>query len=173
MAIRLPLKTVLDVNNDAPGHGGPSSTAGGVAHTFTIPQDTDNIVLKLQSSVVGGGMDATLQTTDDGGSTWYDLGRTSTVSNANGTTAQWLSVPVEGFGFRSATQAQTSVLGSTNVGVALNTIGSAAASSLGQSQNSGLPVLSPLGRVFLRYTAAVSSIQSERVKVLVNSQSDN
>jgi len=47
----------------------------------------------------------------------------------------------------------------------------AAASTLGQREVSGLPILSSLGRIFLQYTAAVSSIQSERVQVKVNSES--
>lgn len=171
MSIRLPLQTVLDVYNNAPGHGGPSSTAGGVAHEFVLPQDCDNVVVKLQASVVGGGVSATLQTTDDGGTTWYDIARTSIVSNANGTTAEWLSAPVAGMGFQNTVFAQTSALGSTNTATVLRTTGSAAASSLGTSGYSGLPILSQHGRVFLRYSAAVSSIQSERVTVSANSQS--
>lgn len=171
MSIRLPLKTVLDVNNSAINATGPASTVGGVAHSFNLPQDTDNVVVKFTASVLGGGVSATLQTTDDGGTTWYDVARTSIVSNANATVAEWLSSPVSGFGFNSNVQAQTSVAGSTNTGVALNAIGSAAASSLGSKQNSGLPILSQQGRVFLRYTSAVTSIINERVTVSANSQS--
>ena len=172
MSIRLPLKTVLDVNNSAINATGPASTVGGVAHPFVLPQDTDNVVVKFTASVLGGGASAVLQTTDDGGSTWYDVARTSIVSNAiTGPTAEWLSVPVNGFGFGSDVQVQTSALGSTNTGVALNTIGSAGASTLGAKKNSGLPILSQQGRVFLRYTSAVTSILNERVTVSANSQS--
>src|SRR3990167_2988837 len=101
MSIRLPLKTVLDVNNSAINATGPASTAGGVAHTFDLPQDTDGIVVKFTASVLAGGVSATLQTTDDGGTTWFDVGRTSIISNAVSENAQWLSVPVTGFGYRS------------------------------------------------------------------------
>lgn len=171
MSIRLPLKTVLDVNNSTVNATGPASTVGGVAHTFDLPQDTDNVVVKFTASVLAGGVSAVLQTTDDGGTTWYDVARTSIVSNAiTGPTAEWLSVPVNGFGFSSDVQTQTSALGTTNVGVALNTIGSAGASTLGQKKNSGLPILSQRGRIFLRYTAAVTSILNERVTVSANSQ---
>jgi len=173
MGFRLPLKTVLDVNNSTVNATGPASVAGGVAHTFTLPQDADSVIVKLQASVLAGGVSATLQTTDDGGSTWYDVGRTSIVSNANGTTADWLSVPVAGFGFNSTVQTQTSALGSTNTAIALNATGSAAASTLGSKQLSGLPMLSQYGRIFLRYTNAVTSILSERVTVSTNSQSGN
>lgn len=160
MAIRLPLVTVLDYN-DTP-QTGAGSVAGGVAKTFTIPQDADNIVVKLTASVIAGAVSATLQTTDDGGTTWYDVARTSVVSNANNTTAQWLSVPVVGAGVTAARPVTGSVLA---------TIGSAAASTLASGQFSGLPILSQQGRVFLMYTAAVTSTDLARVKVMVNSQS--
>ena len=172
MSIRLPLTGVLDVNNSTEVGSGPASTAGGVAHSFVLPQDTDNVIVKLTASVLAGGVSAVLQTTDDGGTTWYDVARTSIVSNANNAvTAEWLSTPVNGFGFNSNVQTQTSTVGTTNVGVALNAIGSAGASTLGQKQNSGLPILSQQGRIFLRYTSAVTSIINERVRVYANNQS--
>ena len=172
MSIRLPLKTVLDVNNSTVNATGPASTVGGVAHLFTLPQDTDNVVVKFQASVLAGAVSATLQTTDDGGTTWFDVARTSIVSNANsGATAEWISVPVVGFGFGATVPNQVSVVGFTNTGVVLNGIGSAGASTLGSKQNSGLPILSQQGRIFLRYTSAVTSILNERVTVSTNSQS--
>lgn len=174
MAIRLPLRTVLDVNNSTEVGSGPASTAGGVAHRFTIPQDTDNVVVKLQASVLAGGVSATLQTTDDGGTTWYDVARTSIVSNANNQNAEWINVPVVGFGYRTgyvvaSTVATGSVVATTTS--ILTTTGSAAASTLASKEFSGLPVMAPEARIFLRYTAAVTSIISERVQVKVNNQS--
>lgn len=164
MAIRLPLTTVLDYN-DVP-QTGAGSVAGGVAKTFTIPQDADNVVVKLTASVIAGGVSATFQTTDDGGTTWYDVARTSIVSNANNTTAEWLSIPVVGAGMA------TGVAGYPAAGSILTVgIGSAAASTLGVRQVSGLPIMSPTGRIFLRYTAAVTSTDLARVQVKVNSQS--
>ena len=171
MAIRLPLYTVLDQNNSTEVGSGIASVSGGVAYAFNIPQDTDNIVVKFQASVLAGGMSATLQTTDDGGTTWYDVARTSIVSNANGTTAEWISAPVSGTGIGATVPVQTSLVGSTNTGIVLNGIGSAAASSLGSKQNSGLPILSQRGRVFLRSTSAVTSVISTRTTVMANSQS--
>ena len=164
MALRLPLQTVLDYN-DTP-QTGAGSVAGGVAKTFTIPQDTDNVLIKLTASVIGGGVSATFQTTDDGGVTWYDVARSSIVSNANTTTAEWLSVPTVGTGIA------TGVAGYPAAGSILSVAtGSAAASSLGVRQVSGLPIMAPLARVFLRYTAAVSSTDLARVQVKVNNQS--
>lgn len=174
-SLRLPIRTVLDVNNDSVNATGPASTAGGVAHTFDLPQDTANVVVKFTASVLAGGASATLQTTDDGGSTWYDVARTSIVSNANNAvTAEWLSTPVAGYGIRGGNViASTVATGSVVVVTSsvFNTIGNAAASSLGSHSHSGMPILSPRGRVFLRYTNAVTSILNERVRVYAHTQS--
>ena len=171
MSIRLPLQTVLDQNNSAEVGTGPASTVGGVAYSFNLPQDCDNVIVKFTASVLGGGVSATLQTTDDSGTTWYDVSRTSIVSNANATTAEWLSAPVQGMGFQNTVFAQTSVAGSTNTTTVLRTTGSAAASTVGTSGYTGLPILSQQGRVFLRYTSAVTSVINERITVSTNSQS--
>ena len=173
MAIRLPLTTLLDVNNDTVRATGPASTAGGVAHAFLIPQDTDNIVVKFTASVMAGGASATLQTSDDGGTTWYDVARTSIVSNAPNTNAQWLSTPVIGIGVRTGVIAPSVVAtGSVqSFGSVYGAIGQTPASGLGQLEVSGLPILGRNARIFLRYTAAVTSIISERVTVSANSQS--
>ena len=162
MSIRTPLTTVLDYN-DA-GQTGATSVAGGVAKVFLIPQDTDNVVVKLTASVIAGAVSATLQTTDDGGSTWYDVARTSVVSNANNALATWISVPVNGAGVSTgATFATGSILSMGPQNTAASTLASRAVS--------GLPILSQTNRVFLIYTAAVTSTDLARVKVLVNSQS--
>lgn len=171
MAIRLPLQTVLDYN-DSP-QTGSSSVNGGVAKPFMIPQDTDNVLVKLQASVIAGGVSATFQSTDDGGITWYDVARTSIVSNTGQsvlggghTNAEWLSIPVIGYGINPQ------VISTVNAGSVLGgATGRAAASSLGSRQVSGLPVMGQLNRVFLQYTAAVSSTDLARVIVRVNSQS--
>lgn len=179
MSIRLPLQTVLDQNNSVEVGSGPASLVGGIAYPFNLPQDCDNVVVKFQASILAGGVSATLQTTDDGGITWYDVARTSIVSNTgtsvlggNGHThAEWLSVPVAGFGIGATVPTQTSVVGFTNTAIVLNGIGSSPASALGSKQNSGVPILSQRGRIFLRYTSAVTSVISERIKVMTNSQS--
>ena len=168
MGIRFPLKIIRVVNNGIIATG-PASTAGGVATTFTIPQDTDNIVVKMTASIRTGGVSATLQTTDDGGTTWYDVARTSIVSRAIAENAQWLSVPVIGAGMR--TTVGVASVGTGTVVSVLGATGTAAASSLGQLEVSGLPILSSQGRIFLQYTAAVTSILAEVVDVYVNSES--
>jgi len=173
MSIRLPLQTVLSVNNSTINATGPASVAGGVAHELNLPQDTDNVVVKLTASVMSGGVSATFQTTDDGGITWYDVARTSIVSNAPNTNAEWLSIPVVGVGVRTGVVVPSVVaVGSVvSFGSVFGATGRAAASTLGQLEVSGLPILSTRNRIFLRYTNAVTSIISEAVTVSVNNQS--
>lgn len=167
MAIRIPTQGVLDYNNTTIQGGGPASVSGGVAKAFLLPQDTDNILVKLQASILGGGVSATFQTSDDGGTTWYDVQRSSIVSNANNTTAEWMSIPTITDGVHST----SSVVATGSVQSNNNTVGSSAASTLGVREVSGLPVMGTANRIFLRYTSAVSSIISERVQVIVNQQS--
>lgn len=171
MAIRLPLKVVLSSDNST--EVGAGSALGGVSIPFTIPQDTDNIVVKLSAQTAGGGVSATLQTTDDGGSTWFDVARTSVVSSANGVLAEWLSVPVSGFGFRSSPAvASTVAVGSVVAsGSVLGATGNAAPSTLGSKQFTGLPVLSQQARMFLILQAGVSATSVLLTEVKVNSQS--
>lgn len=162
MSIRLPLTTVLGSTND--NELGAGSVNGVVAIPFTIPTDTDNITLKLVANTAGGAVSAQLQTTDDGGNTWYGLARTSVVSLSTGDTAQWLSVPVAGFGFRSA-----SVIATGSVFSGIST-GSAAPSTLGTSGGyTGLPVMSQLGRVALQIVGNLTT-SSIFTQVKVNSQ---
>lgn len=168
MGIRFPLQDVLSYNNQTIQGGGPASVAGGVVKTFTLPQDTDNVVVKLQASVVGGGVSATFQTTDDNGTTWYDVARTSIVSNANATTAEWLSIPTISDGVRSF----SSIVSTGSIQTLTQSPGSAAASSLGVREVSGMPILAAYNRIFLRYTAGVSSIISEQVTVSANNESN-
>jgi hypothetical protein len=139
--------------------------ATGTIETFTLPQDTDNVTLKLTASIIGGGVSAFLQTTDDGGTTWYDVGRTSVVSNATSANAQWLQVGVTTPGMAATS---SSVVGRTFTNA---TIGSAQASTVGIQQMTGLPILSTQGRVVLSYSAAGTSNTVSRVEIKVNSQS--
>ena len=90
MGIRNPLKKVLDY--DDVNNVGATSVAGFVTKTFRLPQDSTNVVVKYTESTVGGGGRVTLQTTDDGGTTWYDVASTSLVSNATNATAEWITM---------------------------------------------------------------------------------
>lgn len=163
MAIRLPLRTVASFSDDA--EVGAGSVAGGVQHPFQLLQDTDSVVVKFTASIVGA-VSAVLQTTDDG-TTFYDVARTSVVSNANNTIAQWLAAPVMSAGINPI------VNSNGNAGSILGgTIGSAAASTLGSREVSGLPILSQQARIFIRITGNVTAAaaNSIRTTVYVNSQ---
>ncbi len=172
MSIRFPLQTILDVQDNG-AIGAASTAAGGIPHVFNIPQDTDNILVKFQASVGGAGVSTVLQTTDDGGVTWYDVARTSVVSNTGGsifgggqTLAEWISVPVNGFGVSAG-----AVL-SGGTSVVSQGIGSAGASTLGSRTVSGLPIMGTLGRVFTIVAAAATGVASVRTQVKVNSQAN-
>lgn len=172
MGIRFPLQTILtyaEVNGNTPG---ASSTAGGTAVNFTIPQDTDNIVVKLVASTTAGGYSALIQTTDDGGTSWYDIARTSIVSNTAGNyNAEWLSIPVVG---SSGSRVISSLVAPGSiVGVTGGSGGRAAPSTLASGTVSGLPILGTLNRVFLISTGNVTATSMVQVQVKVNSQTPN
>lgn len=162
MSIRFPLKVVssYSLTNET----GETSLVGGIPVPMVLPQDTDNVVVKLTASTVGGGVSAVFQTTDDGGSTWYDVGRTSIVSNANTYNAQWLSIPVINAGIGTAVLQTTSSVYTASIG---------RATSVAQQKMTGMPLLAQQARVFLILTgdheAALGS--SITVAVKVNSQS--
>ena len=162
MAIRLPLTTVLSQNNnDEVGAGSVNGVVAGSA--FQLPVDCDNVTVKLTATVAGGGVSAMLQTTDDGGTTWYGVGRTSIVSAATGDNAEWLSVPVAGFGMTtSSVVAVGSVIGG-------GAIGSAKPSVLASKSMTGLPILSQTARIAIQLQAGITS-SSILTQVKVNSQ---
>lgn len=167
MGIRLPLQAVLDVTHT---NQGTTSVAGGWAYPFKLPQDTDNVVLKVLPSVVAGGVSVIFQTSDDGGTTYFDVSRTSIASaNGAGAAPQLISVPVIGALNRSVPTASLIAAGSLLAGV-FN--GSASASTLTSGQNSGVPILGIQNRAFLISTGNATAIDT-RIQVLVNSQSRN
>lgn len=161
MSIRLPLQGVLDVTHT---NQGTTSVAGGWAYTFKLPQDTDNVLVKVLPSVTAGGMSAVFQTSDDGGNTYYDVARTSVASaNELGANPQFLSIPVVSAGLATAR---------TFAGASIITagIGGVSASTLGSGQVSGLPIMGLQNRIFLQSVGNATAI-STRVQVLVNNQS--
>lgn len=140
MAIRLPLQKFTLSGS------GTSSVATGQTQTFMLPQDTDNVVVKLRASVTGGGASAFLQTSDDGGTNWYDVGRTSVISNG----VDWFTV--------TTTPTPTA-------------IGSANASTLALKTVSGLPLMGQAAKVVISYSAAGTSNAVVVAEVIANNQS--
>lgn len=181
MAIRLPLTTVLDKTFGPSATPGSASVAGIEVATFNLPQDTDNVLMKIQSASVSGtgSITALFQTSDDGGSTWYDVARspffgtsasqTTSVINAN---AFWVSVPVVSSGVKSTVIGQATVSASVLAqGSILSVTGQAISQTLGPGQMSGLPILGIANRVVLQYGGVVTTNDGIRIKVLANSQS--
>ncbi len=169
MSIRLPLTTVLDVTQTDQG----GSVAGGWAYPFKLTQDTDNCVVLFSPSVVAGGMSAIFQTSPDGGTTYYDVARTSIASNSgafNDTLAniQFLSVPTIGGTPRNVVS--TSLLSTGSLFGVVFAGGTAAASTLTSGQASGLPIMGLQNRIFLISTGNATAINT-RVQVKVNQQS--
>lgn len=172
MAIRLPFRNILSVDDGLTATG-PASTAGGVANAFLLPQDCDNVVVKYHASIMGGGASLIFQTSDDGGSTWWDVQRTSIISNGASTLGEWLSIPVATLGIRTGVVV-TSVVATGSVqsfGSVMTVVGRAGASTLAQGAVSGLPIMGVNARTFRVYTSAVTSIISESIRVSTNSQS--
>lgn len=163
MSIRIPTQGVF--TKSVEGDTGTGSVAGmTIFGPFNLPQDTDNVVVKFIASV-GGGVSAVFQTSDDGGTTFYDVGRTSIISIANNTTAEWLSLSTTGGPARTQKTFGGSILSGTP--------GSAASSTLGQAQYSGLPILGTVARVGVIFTGnvAAGSASIMTVQVKANSQS--
>lgn len=165
MAIRISTNTFSFVGGNEVGAG---SVVGGIAYPFQLPQDTDNVAVKFVASVVGG-YSATFQTSDDGGTTYYDVQRSSIVSNANNTTAEWMNIPVVNDGVHNF----NSVVAVGSVVTVARTVGAAAASTLGSGEVSGLPILGIQNRIFVRLTGNATSAASNAytVQVKVNNQS--
>lgn len=138
---------------------GTASVAGGVPFPFLVPQDTDNIVVKFTASIVAAGASAVLQTSDDGGLTYYDIARTSIVSNG---VPQWLSATTISNGVNTQVTFGGSILSGS--------IGTAAASTLGSGQVSGLPILGTQNRIFIRYSGNITT-SSVVATVKINQQS--
>lgn len=169
MSIRKPIK-ILSYNDS--GDVGAGSVSGMTTKTFNIPQDTDNIVMKVQASLVGTSASFTLQTTDDGGTTWYDVVRSKLVTVANNTVADWCSVPVVGFGQRTFVNGASSTTSGQTAASIGGTTGSAAASTLGAGQYSGLPIMDTFARVGIIFTGNVTTNDKLQVDIYANNQSN-
>lgn len=178
MSVRITTQTVLDKTFGPSATPGSSSVAGIEAQTFLLPQDLDNVVMKWQQASISGTGTVSLlfQTSDDGGSTWFDVARTNTYSSSNGATsitsgtAEWASIPVISNGQTSKFTTSLMATGSL-IGVSNGVIGKTASSTLAAGQLSGLPLLGTAARVGVIYTGAITTNDGIRVKVIVNSQS--
>lgn len=162
MALNQPTKAILDVSNTDLGG---ASVAGGYAYTFNLPSDVTTIAVRWRPSVTTGHFGAILQTSPDGGSTYYDVARTSTISAANAVTAQWLTASTIMPGVRTAVIQSSSMISAG--------IGAAGASTLGSQQVSGLPLMGTANRMFLILGGAADVNDGSRVEVFATGQMAN
>ena len=135
-----------------------STAAATTTYNFTIPQDSDGIIAKiwLASTWSASGTAAiTIQTTEDGGSTWRDV--SSTTVGASTVAAQ--------VGNQNAHFIPINCISSVGGPKIANYVGSVAASTLvltGTNASvtgtvSGLPMMGTLGRVQITYTGTIST----------------
>ncbi len=169
MAIRLPLKGVLDETSTSVG--APSIQT----YTFMLPQDTDNVVVKVPTASIagsGGTAQVFFQTTDDGGTTFYDVARLNDITQGSTTNAGalWMSIPTMGYGQRSFTTVGSGLGG--GMAASINgTTGNASAFSTGAGNYTGLPVMGQLNRIAIRYIGTIDTNNGVRVQVKTNQQS--
>ena len=156
MSFRGPLQVIKQISD--------TSTTGTVNTTFLLPQDIDSLVVKLWTGTTFSGTSPTAdvycQTTDDGGTTWYDCGRfdqlTTAVTNAN---AKWMEIPIQN--------------SAANTPLGKGYTGSVASSTIGVASVSGLPILSQLFRVAIVYGGTIGTNSAINVNVLANNQASN
>lgn len=148
--IRFPLTTVFSKTTNA-----TVSTDS----TFVLPNyDFDSITAKFTAASFSASEGSTfkcyIQTTDDGGTTFYDCARFSlsttngTITNAN---AKFINIPV-------------------SVGTAAY-IGNTSSGSITTDTVSGLPFLSNSGRVRWTLTNCNTAVISVTISLLANNQS--
>lgn len=132
------------------------TTVNSQSDTFVFPfQDFDGIIAKLTMTTLTntGSYTVYFQTTDDGGTTWYDMQASTVINSASTMTnaaAQWFTIPVNPTYF---------------VNKATLSDGTLAAAS------SGIPLLSNQLRVKWAVTGTITTV-SGKVVLSINNQSN-
>ncbi len=144
MAIRNPI-LVKSITNTA--------TSGTTNYDFFIPQDTDSVTVKLYTGTFTGTnptLDVYVQTTDDGGVTWYDLGHfAQLVADVTKQNANWMTF-------------------STNTAFIAPSV--SGASTLGAGKAAPVPILSTLMRVAVIVGGTLVANAGTEVRVYSASQ---
>ena len=162
MALNQPTKAILDVSNTDLGG---ASVAGGYAYTFNLPSDVTTIAVRFRPSVITGHMGLILQSSPDGGTTYYDIARTSTMSIAYSANPQWLVGSSISPGINPRGSGTTSITGGSP--------GTVGASVLSSSQVSGLPLLGTANRLFMILGGAATVNDGSRAEVFATGQQGN
>jgi hypothetical protein len=143
-----PIVSVRDTN----------TVAATYTYPFTIPQDADQIVAKVWLASgwsSSGAANITIQTSEDGGTTWRDvsntnIGANTVAANVNNINAHF--IPIACANTNSAKGA-TGYVGSVAAASTLAT--TVAASAVGIT--TGLPMMSTTGQVRISLAATVST----------------
>lgn len=149
MSIRLPQQVVFSQDL--------SISSGTSAQVVNLPQDTDNITVFAWCTTMGATSDDLyIQTSFDGGSTWYDMGNTQFV----GTVVQSLAriMNFSGIGAKAKTGALTG-----------SNVGNAPAASTLANNVTGVPLLGQLIRVYHAIGGSGASVIN--VRIVANNQS--
>lgn len=175
MALRKPTQVLVNQTNTSVG------VTSIFTYPFKIPQDVDNVVLKIPVASINGTaptFDVWFQTTDGTISpdsstlSYYDVANLRITSQrVNNDNAMWASIPVNGMGVRTAVL-NTAVIANSVLtqGSVLTVTGSSGASTLGANQLSGLPLLSDSARLQVQIGGTVAANAGVTVQVLANSQ---
>lgn len=130
-----------------------TATTGTATYNFTIPQDSDTLVAKFWTNTftptTTNAAQVTIQTTEDGGSTWRDVAACTIQAAINNDKAHFAQIPCIG----SATRGVSQWVGS----VAASTLALAATASVVTGTTSGLPMMGTLGRVYINYTGTITA----------------
>lgn len=134
-----------------------TATSGAVAYNFTLPQDCQNAVAQVwldSAWSATGSAQVFIQTSNDGGTTWYDVAMVQVGTSVATYVGKFYShfIPL-------------ALLGGSDHGIS-NYVGSVAASTLSTGAAvaasingtlSGLPMMGTLGRVYLIYSNTITT----------------
>ena len=148
MSIRFPLTVVKSITNTR-------TAAGTDNYAFFVPQDLDSLVVKLYTGTFTGTsptIDVYVQTTDDGGTTWYDVAHFAQATAAiPKQLAEWVTIPVN-----------------SNIKSVPSTSGT---SQLGASLISTVPLLSKEVNIAVKIGGTQVVNAGTEIRVYANSQS--
>lgn len=138
---------VLSVSNTA-------TSAGSTTYNFTIPQDAQSIVGKFWTAsnftpTATNAAQVTIQTSEDGGTTWRDVAAWTTQAAIVNDSAHFVSIPVAG----AVAHGVANWIGS----VQASTLALAATASVATGVASGLPMMGTLGRVQVTITGTLTT----------------
>lgn len=156
MSIRIPSSPVLDYTSTI-------ATATTDSATVLLPQDCDSVTVKVWAPTFGATSDDIyIQTSPDGGTTWYDMGNMGQITAA---VVEQNAL----FGFFSTLGQPRTNAASVSAGGAQAGIGACAASTATAKTYTGLPIMGRNFRVYFKM--AGSGASSVRVQVFANQQS--